>query len=95
MITHVVLFKLNEPVSDNATEVSRRLLAMDGKVESLQSIRVGRDVGCDARAYDLCLMTTHADTEALAAYQADPIHMEVKAFIGTVAQSVALVDFES
>jgi len=93
MITHVVLFKFAEP--DQREGVAERLRAMEGKVAGLASITVGLDRNRGPRAYDLCLITTHADEEALAAYQADPLHGEVKAFIGEVSTGAAVVDFAS
>lgn len=95
MLTHVVLFRMNEPVADNVDAVAARLRAMEGAVAGLASITVGVDVNRGPRAYDVCLITTHADADALSAYQADPTHGEVKAFIGEVSSAAAVVDFES
>lgn len=95
MITHVVLFQMNEPAQQNAEAVAARLRAMEGKVEGLDAIEVGLDVNRGPRAYDVCLITRHASAEALATYQADPVHGEVKAFIGEVSSGAAVVDFES
>ncbi|MFK7986058.1 MAG: Dabb family protein [Sandaracinaceae bacterium] len=95
MLTHVVLFQMNEPVAENAEAVAARLRAMEGVVAGLASITVGVDVNRGPRAYDVCLITTHADETALSAYQADAAHGEVKAFIGEVSRGVAVVDFAS
>ena len=95
MITHVVLFKMSEPVRENAEAVAGRLRAMEGKVEGLDSIEVGVDLNRGPRAWDVCLITRHASAEALAAYQADSVHGEVKAFIGEVSSGAAVVDFDS
>jgi len=95
MITHVVLFQMSDPAETNAQQVAERLRAMEGKVAGLDSIEVGLDVNRGPRAYDVCLITRHASAEALAAYQADPVHGEVKAFIGEVSSGAAVVDFES
>jgi hypothetical protein len=93
MITHVVLFKMKEPVADNTAAVAERLRAMEGVVAGLESIVVGIDENRGPRAYDLCLITRHADAAALATYQADEKHGEVKAFIAEVSESAAVVDF--
>lgn len=95
MLTHVVLFKMNDPVVENAAAVAARLRAMEGKVAGLASITVGVDVNRGPRAYDVCLITTHADEDALNTYQADAAHGEVKAFIGGVSSGAAVVDFKS
>jgi hypothetical protein len=93
MVTHVVLFQLNEPVSENAAAVAERLRAMHGVVAGLDAIEVGIDENRGPRAYDLCLITRHADVEALAAYQADEAHGRVKAFIAERSRGAAVVDF--
>lgn len=93
MITHVVLFKMKEPVAENAEAVAARLRAMDGKVAGLDFLEVGVDVNRGPRAWDVCLITRHASVEALAEYQADPDHGEVKAYIGEVSEGAAVVDF--
>ena len=95
MITHVVLFKLTEPVADNTQAVAERLRSMEGQVAGLSSLTVGVDINRGPRASDVCLITTHADADALATYQADAFHGEVKAFIGERSAGAAVVDFES
>jgi len=95
MITHVVLFQMNEPVAENAAAVAERLRGMEGKVAGLASIEVGVDVNRGPRAWDLCLITRHEDADALDAYQADAHHGEVKAFIAERSRGAAVVDFAS
>ena len=95
MITHVVLFELAEPKAENAQAVAARLRAMAGRVAGLDTITAGVDQNRGPRAYDVCLITTHADAEALSAYQADAVHGEVKAFIGERSTGAAVVDFET
>lgn len=94
MITHVVLFQMSEPVAENTAAVAERLRAMDGEVAGLESITVGIDVNRGPRAHDLCLITRHSSADALTAYQADPLHGEVKAFIAERSKNAAVVDFE-
>ncbi|MEM9696616.1 MAG: Dabb family protein, partial [Myxococcota bacterium] len=64
-------------------------------VDGLASLTVGLDINRGPRAYDVCLITTHEDGDALARYQADAGHEEVKAYIGRVSERAALVDFET
>jgi cation transport regulator ChaC len=92
MITHVVFFKV--PEAHRQTVVDR-LRAMEGQVAGLTSITVGVDVNRSPRAWDLCLISTHEDESALTAYQADPLHVEVKRTIAEVAEASAVVDFAS
>ena len=93
MITHVVLFKVREPVAENAEAVAARLRGMEGRVAGLDAIEVGVDVNRSERAWDVALITRHASKEALAEYQADTLHGEVKAFIGERSAGAAVVDF--
>ncbi|MBW2460364.1 MAG: Dabb family protein [Deltaproteobacteria bacterium] len=94
MITHVVLFKMKEPAEEHATAVAVRLRAMEGKAKGLAAITVGEDVNRGPRAYDLCLITKHEDRDALVAYQVDPTHRAVKAYIDEVAEGSVVVDYE-
>jgi hypothetical protein len=94
MITHVVLFQMKEPKPQNVAEVAAALRAMDGRVAGLGTITVGIDINRGPRASDLCLITTHEDAEALAAYQADAIHGEVKRMIGERTTDATVVDFD-
>jgi len=93
VITHVVLFKVAEPRDENAEAIAGQLRAMEGQVAGLAQIEVGVDVNRGPRAYDVCLITRHDDAAALAAYQADARHGEVKAFIAERAAASAVVDF--
>ena len=68
---------------------------MEGVVAGLDTIEVGLDINRGARASDLCLITRHRDEDALAAYQADPTHGEVKVFIGERSTGASVVDFQS
>jgi len=93
MVTHVVLFKFAE--SAQAEAAADKLRAMEGKVAGLDGITVGIDENRGPRAYDLCLITTHSDAEALAQYQADPLHGEVKEYLGAISTGAAVVDFSA
>ncbi len=93
MITHVVVLRMQEPVAENAAAVAAQLRSMEGEVAGLASIEVGVDINRGERAWDLCLITRHEDAAALEAYQADPRHGEVKAFIGERSSGAAVVDF--
>jgi hypothetical protein len=93
MITHVVLFKMKEPARDNAEAVADELRSMEGKVDGLARIEVGLDENRGPRAWDLCLITRHPTDEALAKYQADALHGEVKGFIAERIEESAVVDF--
>lgn len=93
MLTHVVCFKFDS--NDVAEEAARRLRSMAGKVPGLLSIQAGVDVLRSARSYDVALITTFNDVAALEAYQVDPVHVEVVAYIKQHATGIVAVDFSS
>ena len=96
MITHIVLFKLKERTAENISLAKAKLLSMAGQVDLLRHLEVGTDVLRSERSYDVAL-TTRFDTLAdLHAYQVHPYHAnEVAAYMRSVSESVAVVDYES
>ena len=64
MIRHVVCFKLKEGAS--AEEAKDMLLSMRGREETALSVEVGIDGLHSPRSYDLILIVTLADFDALA-----------------------------
>lgn len=93
MVTHVVLFRFKD-ASDAQLAVDK-LLSMKGRVASLLEIDAGVDFTRSERSYEVGLVTRHRSREDLAAYQTDPIHKEVAAFVRERAQGAASADFES
>ena len=91
MFTHVVLFSF--PTLELAAEARDKLLAMDGKVAGLMAIECGVDTTRSARSAELALITRHVNETDYAAYQADPDHGAVKAWIGQHATGATAVDF--
>lgn len=85
MIRHVVCFKLKEGAS--AEEAKEMLLSMRGREETALSVEVGIDGLHSARSYDLILIVTLADFDALARYQTQGYHAKtVKPYMHTVTQ---------
>ncbi len=91
MLTHVVCFKFSQP--GQAEEAACRLAAMNGKIPALLGIETGLDLTRSSRSYDLALITRHADAAGLAAYQADPHHREVLAWLSGLSPTAVSVDF--
>lgn len=92
-LTHIVLFKLQEPSPETTQEVVRRLYAMEGKIPELRSIEVGVDVVRSGRSYDVALTTRFDNLAAMQAYQVNPLHQEVLAYLRTVLAATAVVDY--
>jgi hypothetical protein len=91
MLTHVVCFKFD--ATEIAEEAANRLRSMAGKIPSLLSIEAGVDVVRSTRSYDVALVTTFNDLAGLDAYQIDPVHVEVAAYIKTHSKASVAVDF--
>ena len=75
MIRHVVCFKLKEGAS--AQEAKEMLISMRGREETALSVEVGIDELHSPRSYDLILIVTLADCEALARAQTQGSHAGV------------------
>ena len=96
MITHVVLFKLAEPTSENLAAVHDKLLSMQGKVPQLRHLEVGIDVIRSERSYDVALVTRFNSLEDLQSYQVHPYHAgEVVPLMKSLCSSVVAIDYES
>ena len=94
MITHIVMIKLQEPTDDNINGVVEQVASMDGKIDELISIEVGRDVIRSPRSYDVGLIARFATLDDLNSYGTHPVHLPVLDFIRPLASSVVAVDFE-
>ena len=98
MIRHIVLFQLSaaseeERVAD-ISGMQERLAALVGVVPGLQSISLKPDLGLLEDHWDVALVSDHDDNEALEGYQAHPAHQEAGAFIRSVTNDRATVDYE-
>lgn len=93
-LTHVVLFKLQEPTPAVSAEVVRRLYSMEGKIPELRSIEVGVDTVHSGRSYDVVLITRFDSLDAMQAYQVNPLHRDVLAYLNTVLAATVVVDYE-
>ena len=92
MITHVVMFKVKDPVAELTAEIKARLMALPPKIEQIKHYEVGINIVESARAYDLVLISKFDDLEALRAYQVHPAHMQDLQFIGANTSSSSAAD---
>lgn len=93
MLTHVVCFRFDS--LEDAAGARDRLLAMAGRIPTLQGIEAGVDTTRSERSYELALLTRHADRAGLDAYAVHPVHQEVVAWIKARARGSVAVDFET
>jgi hypothetical protein len=94
MLRHVVLFRMRPDVAQDAVNaLVAGLRALDGQIAELRSLEVGVDVLRSKRTYDIALVSTFDDLEALARYSSHPAHLEVADEAKRLAESVVAVDF--
>ena len=92
MVKHVVMWRYKN--REDIEFARTRLESMRDRVPTMLSIETGVDFNRSGAAYDLVLITTHEDKAQLDAYQADPLHNEVKAALGELDSERVVVDFE-
>ena len=90
MVTHVVMWRFNDPA--DIDEAVDRLRALHGTVAGATSVKVGRNQNSGASAYELVLTSEHESFEDLATYAADPAHQEVVAWMSERVADRAVVD---
>ena len=95
MITHVVLFKFKpETTEDQIQQLAEGLGALPQLIEEIREFRFGIDVVRSERSYDLGLVSSFDDLDALQRYQVHPEHQKVVAHAKAIASNVTAVDFE-
>lgn len=95
MITHVVLFKVDGPDGEGTGRILKGLRGLQDRIEVIREWDVGYDVVKSERSYDLALVATFDDLDALEEYRVHPAHQEVVAIIHAVEATTVVVDFES
>lgn len=93
-LTHVVMVKLKERTPEIVDTAVQMIRSMEGKIEGLKSIEVGKDILHSERSYDLALIARLEDRAALERYNQHPVHLPVLEYLKTVREAVTAVDFE-
>jgi hypothetical protein len=95
MITHVVLFKFKpEATEAEIQKLAEGLGDLPQAIEEIREFRFGADVIHSERSYDLGLVSSFDDLDALQRYQVHPEHQKVVAQVKAIASGVVAVDFE-
>ncbi|MCL2256424.1 MAG: Dabb family protein [Firmicutes bacterium] len=92
MVKHIVLFKLKD--QNDRQKALDALNSMKGKIEGLIDLETGEDFLSSERSYDIALICTLKDKEALDFYQAHPVHQPVKTIMHAIRSGSVAVDFE-
>lgn len=100
MLKHIVMWKFMEHAEgksrqENLDDVRERLLALSAIIPELKSMEIGQDAGVGRDPFDMVLITTFADADALDRYQHHPAHKAVSAYVSKVRMERACVDFFS
>ena len=98
MIKHIVMWKLKDSAhgndrTTNARMVKEKLEALRGKIPGLLAIEVGVDFSASANSADVVLYSEFASRDALALYQAHPLHRAIVQFVAEAASERRVVDY--
>lgn len=98
MVKHMIIWKMNEEITDKAAraaEIKEALEGLVGKIEGLERMQILTNA-MDCSSGDLMMDSTFTDAEALAAYQCHPLHVKIASEIVRPAVSVRLsFDYEA
>lgn len=94
MLTHIVLFKLHNPITAVLEEAKGRMLQMQGSIPGLLSLEVGVDILRSERSYDIALVAKFDSLQDMQAYQVHPLHVEVAEYMATIRESSVAVDYQ-
>ncbi|MCL2863174.1 MAG: Dabb family protein [Methanimicrococcus sp.] len=99
MIQHIVLWKLKaeaegKTAGENAVLIKEKLEGLYGLIPEIKSIRVELNSLKIEGNDDVVLIADFESEDALYAYQKNPLHAEVAAFVKKVNNGRTAIDFE-
>ncbi len=99
MVKHIVMWRLHDDVdgiskSENAVAIKKALEDLQGKIPGLLHIEVGIDFCNTDQSADVVLYSELESREALASYQAHPLHQAVVPLVKNAACERIVVDYE-
>ena len=94
MVKHIVMFKLAKNTPENLKSAVNALNGMQGKIETLRFLEVGRNYYASERSYDLVLTTHFDDREGLETYAGHKNHLPVIKIIQSLCSHSVVVDYE-
>ena len=93
VITHVVMWRVEDPTAERVARFIGLLRSLEGNVPQLQTIEVGRNEGGGPQAFDVLLITRFARWEDFDGYRIHPFHQEVAGQLGAMTAARSVVDF--
>ncbi len=93
MLIHMVSFHFRPEAKVHLSEAKAQLQAIGRSIPEVLSLYVGEDVVHSGRSYDLGLVVTLKDEQALMVYNDHELHRPVKAFLAPLYDNAVAVDF--
>ena len=94
MIKHVVFFRFKKDLSAAEREAGiSGLRGLPARIDFIRSFELGEDVLKLPRSWDLVLVATFDDLDALQAYAIHPDHVPVAELLKVLCDSVGSVDY--
>ena len=95
MIRHIVFFKFKPEVGPaERRSVLSKLRALPEKIDVIRSFEVGEDIMHLPRSWDMVLVATYDDLQALETYTRHDDHVEVVLKLREICDAVGSVDYE-
>lgn len=95
MIRHIVIFRFKPNVPQTDRQAFLEMLrALPAKISEIVDFEAGFDVVRSPRAFDLALVASYADLDALDRYAKHEHHLPVIARSKEICEQVASVDYE-
>ena len=93
MVKHIVMFKLAEKTPENLDLVINSLRSLEGQIETLRFLEVGKDYSGSERSYDVVLTTHFDNEEGLKTYISHEVHLPVVEKIRALCSGSVVVDY--
>ena len=98
MLKHIVFWRFLDEAEGRSKEenmeiIKEGLMGLLGKVPSLRSAEIGKDVLHSGMSFDMCLICTFDDLDGMFAYRDHPEHVKVAGYIAKVKSERAVIDY--
>lgn len=99
LIKHVVMWKMKKDhgAADsamNALEIKKKLERLTSTIIEIKELEVGMNFSSAEKAFDVILYSEFSSKKDLEHYLNHPEHVKVKAYIDSVIEDKAIIDFE-
>ena len=99
MIKHIVMWTIRDGIEGRSKAESMAMLKsqleeLPELIREIKFFEVGFNSNQSDAAYDVILISHFASKKDLQTYQAHPEHVKVAAFVSTIRNKRAVVDFE-